>query len=150
MASLIVTTGSQEGHFYPLGRRTNVIGRDEALSIQILDKMISRKHMQIRYDHKDGRYYALDMKSSNGIYINSSKVDDETMLKDGDVIALGRTQLLFTDKDFDSQDSALQHYKKVGERQQVTMYSPRPAADESPKDAPGETAMPDSSGGSGA
>ena len=133
MASLIVTTGKQEGHYYPLGRRTNVIGRDEALSIQILDKMISRKHMQIRYDQKTERYYAFDMKSSNGVYVNNAKVVDEVVLSDGDVIALGMTHLLFTDKDFDSKDSALQHYKKVGERQMVTTYSPRISPDESPE-----------------
>ena len=135
MASLIVTTGEQEGHFYPLGRRTNVIGRDEALSIQILDKMISRKHMQIRFDQKTGRYLAFDMKSSNGIYVNNAKVTDEVQLSDGDVISIGITRLLFTDKDFDSQDSALQHYKKVGERMQVTTYSPRlPHKEESSSD----------------
>jgi len=141
MASLIVTTGKQEGHFYPLGHRTNVIGRDEALSIQILDKMISRKHMQIRYDQKTERYYAFDMKSSNGIYINNAKVMDEVVLSDGDVIALGMTHLLFTDKDFDSKDSALQHYKKVGERQMVTTYSPRISPEEkTPPDDPEDTA----------
>jgi pSer/pThr/pTyr-binding forkhead associated (FHA) protein len=141
MASLIVTTGKQEGHFYPLGRRTNVIGRDEALSIQILDKMISRKHMQIRYDQKTERYYAFDMKSSNGIYVNNAKVLDEVVLSDGDVIALGMTHLLFTDKDFDSKDSALQHYKKVGERQMVTTYSPRISPEKkTPPDDPDGTA----------
>ena len=125
MASLIVTTGKQEGHFYPLGRRTNVIGRDEALTIQILDKMISRKHMQIRYDQGTAKYLALDMKSSNGVYINNQKITGEVQLSDSDVIGIGMTKLLFTDKDFDSQDSALRHYKKVGERMQVTTYSPQ-------------------------
>jgi pSer/pThr/pTyr-binding forkhead associated (FHA) protein len=125
MASLIVTTGKQEGHFYPLGRRTTVIGRDEALTIQILDKMISRKHMQIRYDQGTARYLALDMKSSNGVYINNQKITGEVQLADSDVIGIGMTKLLFTDKDFDSQDSALRHYKKVGERMQVTTYSPQ-------------------------
>ncbi|MCF7975107.1 MAG: FHA domain-containing protein [Phycisphaerae bacterium] len=125
MASLIVTTGQQEGHFYPLGRRTNVIGRDEALTVQILDKMISRKHMQIRYDQGTAKYLALDMKSSNGVYVNNQKITGEVQLSDGDVISIGITKLLFTDKDFDSQDSALRHYKKVGERMQVTAYSPQ-------------------------
>ena len=40
MASLIITSGEQEGRFYPLGRRTNVIGRDEALLIQIQDSAL--------------------------------------------------------------------------------------------------------------
>ena len=55
MASLIVTSGKQEGDYYPLGRRTNVIGRDEALFIQILDNMVSRKHLQIRFDPETNR-----------------------------------------------------------------------------------------------
>ena len=50
MASIIVVTGSNKGDYYPLGHRTTVIGRDEALPIQILDPKVSRKHMQIRYD----------------------------------------------------------------------------------------------------
>ena len=37
MASIIVVSGTQKGDYYPLGQRTNVIGRDEALPIQILE-----------------------------------------------------------------------------------------------------------------
>ena len=81
--------------------------------------------MQIRYDQGTGKYLALDMKSSNGVYINNQKISGEVQLSDSDVIGIGMTKLLFTDKDFDSQDSALRHYKKVGERMQVTTYNPQ-------------------------
>jgi len=124
MASLIITSGKQEGNYYPLGRRTNVIGRDEALPIQILDNMISRKHVQIRFDEATGTYYAFDMKSRNGVYVNNQKIEGETALKDGDVLLVGLTTLLFADKDFKDKDSALLHYKKVGERMRVTVYGP--------------------------
>ncbi len=122
MASLIVTSGRQEGDYYPLGHRTNVIGRDEALPIQILDNMVSRKHLQIRFDEKTGRYYAFDMKSRNGVYVNNQRLQGETALADGDVLLVGLTTVLFTDKDFTDKDSALLHYKKVGERMRVTAY----------------------------
>jgi len=124
MASLIITSGDRQGDFYPLGRRTSVIGRDEALLIQILDSMISRKHMQIRFDEGTGRYYALDMKSRNGVYINNQPIKGETPLNDGDVILIGLTALMFVDKEFTDKDSALLHYKKVGERLRVTVYGP--------------------------
>ena len=124
MASLIVTNGKNEGDYYPLGRRTNVVGRDEALPIQILDHMVSRKHLQIRFDPSANRYFAFDMKSRNGVYINNRRIEDETLLKDGDIIMVGLTSLLFTDKDFKDKDSALLHYKKVGERMRVTSYGP--------------------------
>ncbi len=140
MASLIVTSGKQEGDYYPLGRRTNVVGRDEALFIQILDNMVSRKHLQIRFDQGENRYFAYDMKSRNGVYVNNRKIEAETPLKDGDVILIGLTSLLFTDKDFKDKDSALQHYKKVGERMRVTSYGPREI--EPAPYSPGETGHP--------
>jgi hypothetical protein len=46
MASLIVISGNQTGEFLPLGQRTSVIGRAESLPLQILDDMVSRKHIQ--------------------------------------------------------------------------------------------------------
>ena len=140
MASLIVVNGKQEGNYYPLGRRTNVVGRDEALPIQILDNMVSRKHLQIRFEPDLDKYFAYDMKSRNGVYINNRKVEGEVALKDGDVILIGLTSLLFTDKDFKDKKSALEHYKKAGERMRVTAYGPR-EFDSSPV-GPGETGHP--------
>ena len=96
--------------------------------------------MQVRFDQNTNRYLAYDMKSRNGVYVNNRKIEDETPLKDGDIILIGFTSLLFTDKDFKDKDSALQHYKKVGERMRVTSYGPRnfqPAPV-----GPGETGQP--------
>ena len=140
MGSLIVMSGRQEGKYCPLGHRTTVIGRDEALLMQILDNMVSRKHLQIRYDQDANRYFAYDMKSRNGVYVNNRKIEAATPLKDGDVILIGLTSLLFTDKDFKDKDSALQHWKKVGERMRVTSYGPR-QIEQAPV-GPGETGHP--------
>jgi pSer/pThr/pTyr-binding forkhead associated (FHA) protein len=120
MASIIIISGPQKGNFYPLGQRTNVIGRVEALPIQILDDLVSRRHMQIRYDKDKNQYYALDMKSKHGVFINERKITQETALVDGDEILIGQTTLLFTDKDFDDRESALSHFKKAGERMRPT------------------------------
>jgi len=121
MASIIVMTGTQKGNYYPLGHRTNVVGRDEGLLIQILDEHVSRKHMQIGFDKDKGQYYALDMKSKHGVYINGSKIDNQTALADCDQIHIGQTDLLFTEKDFADPESALSHFKKVGERIRPTI-----------------------------
>ncbi len=121
MASIIVMTGTQKGHYYPLGHRTNVVGRDEGLLIQILDEHISRKHMRIGFDKDKGQYYALDMKSKHGVFINGSKIDSQTALADCDQIHIGQTDLLFTEKDFADGESALSYSKKVGERIRPTM-----------------------------
>ena len=120
MASIIITSGERRGDYYPLGHRTNVIGRDEALLIQILDDLVSRKHMQIRFDKETSRYHALDMKSKHGVFINGRRISQETVLAEADQILIGETTLLFTDQDFDSRESALSHFKKVGERMRPT------------------------------
>ncbi|MHC5000063.1 MAG: FHA domain-containing protein [Planctomycetota bacterium] len=121
MASLIIITGDQKGEFYPLGHRTTVVGRDEALPFQILDEHISRKHLQIRFDKDDNTYHAKDMKSRHGVFINDRKIEADTILQESDIIRLGQTSCLFTWKDFDDRESALSHHKKVGERDRETV-----------------------------
>lgn len=121
MASIIIMNGDQKGAFYPLGRRTSVVGRDEALPIQILDKHISRKHLQIRFDKVDNTYHALDMRSKHGVFINDRKIEDDTLLQEGNIIRIGEVACLFTQKDFSDRESAMSHYKKVGERARGTL-----------------------------
>ena len=120
MASLFIISGDQKGSYYPLRHRTNVVGRNETLPVQVLDDLVSRRHLQIRYDKQQNTYYALDMKSRHGVFINDKKITEETALVDGDEILIGKTTLLFTEKDFDDWESALSHYKKVGERMRPT------------------------------
>ncbi len=120
MASIFIISGDKKGSYYPLGHRTNVLGRNEALPIQILDDLVSRKHLQIRYDKQQDKHYAVDMKSKHGVFINDRRISEETALVDGDEILIGQTTLLFTEKDFDDWESALSHFKKVGEKMRPT------------------------------
>ena len=120
MASVIITSGDSKGEFLPLGRRTNVIGRAESLSLQVLDDMVSRKHLRIEFNEGTGKYYAEDLESRHGVFINKHKIGEATVLSEGDEILLGQTTLLFTDKDFDTQESALMHYNRRGEQARVT------------------------------
>ena len=121
MASIIVISGSQEGDYYPLGKRKTVIGRDVAVPAQILDELVSRRHLQVRYDPADRRYHAVDMKSTHGTYVNNLRITEDTVLSEGDRIVVGRTNLLFTSKDFPDRESALNHWKKVDERHISTL-----------------------------
>jgi pSer/pThr/pTyr-binding forkhead associated (FHA) protein len=97
-----------------------VIGRDEALPIQVLDDRVSRKHMQIHFNQRNWSYSAADIDSRNGVLINGAKINKETLLADGDYITIGDTSLMFTLKDFFDRESALAHVKKVGERARPT------------------------------
>lgn len=121
MASIIITTGDKKGDFYPLGKRVTVIGRDEGLLVQVLDNKVSRKHMRIRYEND--KYYISDMNSKHGVFINDEHIAEETVLNEHDYIKIGETGMLFTFKDFEDKESALNHYKKVGERRKETYES---------------------------
>ncbi len=94
--------------------------RSWTFRIQVLDDLVSRKHLQIRYDQQRDQYHALDMKSKHGVFINDRKITEETVLVDGDEIPIGQTTLLFTEKNFEDWESALSHFKKVGERMRPT------------------------------
>lgn len=121
MPSIIIVAGSNEGDYYPLGKRTLVAGRDEAVPIQIVDELVSRKHLQIRFDQSDSRYRALDMKSANGVFVNGRQIASETMLEDGDMIQIGNSKLMFTNQDFPDRESAMAHYHQQGERGKSTL-----------------------------
>ena len=121
MASLIIISGSGEGNYYPLGRRTNVVGRDEALPIQLLDQRVSRKHLQVHYDKEHDRYVAKDMGSRHGTVVNGRRIHSEVVLADEDVMVLGETTLMFTASDFPDQASALAFHKTAGQRVRATM-----------------------------
>ncbi|MHC4645003.1 MAG: FHA domain-containing protein [Planctomycetota bacterium] len=120
MASIIVVEGRQKGVFYRLGQVTSVIGRDEALPIQVLDSHVSRRHVQIRFDQRTWTPYIADMGSKNGVLVNGVRLQEEVKLTDGDLITIGTTSLVFTQKDFFDRKSALAHIKKLGEREHPT------------------------------
>lgn len=121
MASLVVVAGPNEGDYYPLGKRTAVIGRDEGVPIQITDSLVSRKHLQIRFDTSSESFHALDMKSANGSIINGRSLDRDIELVDGDMIELGNSKLMFSTQDFPDRESAMANYRKRGERGKSTL-----------------------------
>ena len=114
MASVIVMSGI-ENKYYPLGRGTYVIGRSEKVEIQVVDEYVSRKHVQMRFDEGQNRYYVLDVGSMHGVLVNGVKIGKETALSDEDRIQIGDTIIFFTNEDFADSESALSHLKKIGE-----------------------------------
>jgi len=121
MASIIIISGTNKGDYYPLGKRTTVIGRSETLPIQIVDPKISRKHFKISYDADNNKYTIADMESRHGIFVNGNRLSAPATLNDNDYITVGHTNIMFTLKNFEDRENALLHYKKVGERQHPTI-----------------------------
>ncbi|HXU83584.1 MAG TPA: SpoIIE family protein phosphatase [Polyangia bacterium] len=76
----------------PLGHRT-IIGRDEQSHVRLADRSLSRKHAEIH--QREGSSYLVDLGSTNGTFVNGVRLDHERALRDGDVIVLGGTTMVF-------------------------------------------------------
>jgi pSer/pThr/pTyr-binding forkhead associated (FHA) protein len=124
MACLVIVSGPNEGNYYPLGGRTVVIGRDEGAAIQVTDDRVSRKHVQVRRTD-NGAYVALDMKSANGTRVNGRSLIAEIELADGDEIEVGSSKLVFYLQNFQDRQSAFNHWKVRGHREQPTIPQQR-------------------------
>lgn len=121
MASITIVAGPNEGDYYPVGKRTIVVGRDEACPIQILDGRASRKHVQIRFDDKAAQHVVIDMKSANGTFINGRSLLTETPLVDGDIITIGESRLVYSAQEYPDKQSALNAWKERGQRAKSTI-----------------------------
>lgn len=71
-----------------------LIGRDRNNAIPVLDKRLSRRHAAIQYLEGEG-FFLIDLKSTNGTFLNGEPVQDRIALKDGDRIRLGSLAFSF-------------------------------------------------------
>ena len=70
------------------------IGRDNHSDLVIPELTVSRNHAMIRCLGK-GDYYLIDSGSSNGSFVNKLRVVVPRLLHDGDMIRIGKTDILF-------------------------------------------------------
>ena len=93
MPQIRVKNGPQKGKILPVQGSTRiVIGRDGSCQLQINDKGVSREHAEIF--RLGEMVFIRDLESRNGSFVNEEKVVEE-LLREGDVVRVGGTQLLF-------------------------------------------------------
>lgn len=92
MAWILVLEGRNQGATYNLGQRTCTVGRSPGNYVQLLDHDVSRRHFQLVWD--GDRHRVVDLSSANGVFVNGERVLD-TWLKDGDLVAMGKTVLRY-------------------------------------------------------
>ncbi len=89
---LVVTAGHGRGQTFDLRGEVR-LGRDRANAIVLSDGKVSRHH--IRLDPIRGTYILSDLGSANGTFVNGVRVTQPVRLRDGDLINLGDTQMVF-------------------------------------------------------
>jgi diguanylate cyclase (GGDEF)-like protein len=82
----IYPTGPGMGSRHALGDKPTIIGRGESCDIRLEENSVSRQHARIQ-PGTDG-YYAVDLGSTNGTFVNDTPAS-MTKMKDGDYLRVG-------------------------------------------------------------
>jgi pSer/pThr/pTyr-binding forkhead associated (FHA) protein len=90
--TLRVLDGADRGRIFQNVGAPITIGREEGNTIQLNDERVSRYHVKIQEDNN--RLVLTDLDSTNGTKVNGEDIQLR-ILKFGDMIALGRSVLLF-------------------------------------------------------
>jgi hypothetical protein len=95
VAWLVVTEGPGSGSHHMLVEGTNVIGRERSCDIGLSDSTVSRQHARLVVS--GDRFVLYDLQSTSGTLVDGDEVDQSAgaLLKDGAVVRLGATSLVF-------------------------------------------------------
>lgn len=91
-ALLKVTSGANQGMVYTL-RDCTTIGRDSGNDIILTSPAVSARHAVI--SRRGAEYWAKDLGSTNGTYLNGERLTASVRLRPQDKITLGETTLQF-------------------------------------------------------
>jgi len=94
-AKLVCTAGPKAGEEFPLDDAEVVIGRAVENAVSVPDTSVSRRHAMLR--RVGGGWAVSDLGSGNGTLVNGEPIAEETVLRNGDLLACGDTELTFTD-----------------------------------------------------
>ncbi|MFI5274136.1 MAG: protein kinase [Ktedonobacterales bacterium] len=91
---LVVRSGPLAGRAYVLHQDMTTIGRIAGNDLVIPDGTVSRYHARLSF--KKGQWRVEDLHSSNGTYVNTSRVQEQPVpLNDGDELRLGDDTMTF-------------------------------------------------------
>lgn len=92
-AHLVTVNAGLDCSRYPISSRVSYIGREDVNQVTIANEAISKKHAKLTY--ADGKFYIEDLSSSNGTFLNGTRVHTRTALRNGDLIRLGAVIVKF-------------------------------------------------------
>ena len=92
-AALLVVGGPLNGMLFDLESQIVMVGRNAKNTIQLEFQDISRQHFKLRASAKT--FILEDTGSTNGTYLNNSKINKPCPLKKGDIIKVGNIALKY-------------------------------------------------------
>ncbi|GAB4135014.1 MAG: FHA domain-containing protein [Thermogutta sp.] len=91
LVTLRIVDGADRGRVFENLPTPISVGREEGNSVRLNDERVSRFHLKIQEDR--GRLVLTDLASTNGTKVNGEPVQ-VTIVRPGDVVALGKTVIL--------------------------------------------------------
>ena len=76
-----------------------IVGRDADCDFQILDEAISNRHLRITYRYL--QWWVEDLQSTNGTFLNDTRVETPTVIIKGDELRVGRQIILINIETFE-------------------------------------------------
>ena len=92
---LVCTSGNDYGRDFRLHVDNNFVGRDIECDICLNDSYVSRKHFTVTYDPLNDNYFATMSEGRGIVYVNKTPLMPNQILKQGDKIKVGKTELVF-------------------------------------------------------
>lgn len=83
----VMRAGPTPGKIYPLEEAEITVGRDSVNSIAINDAEVSRKHAKLEL--RGTSYVIQDIGSTNGTFVNESRITGIQVLNPGDIVSFG-------------------------------------------------------------
>lgn len=90
-----------------LGNGSLLIGRLPECDVLLQDGLVSRMHARISVQHDS--VVVEDLHSTNGVYVNGLRVNHSAVLREGDRVLIGTTEISM----FESRDSSLTRIKQA-------------------------------------
>ncbi len=119
MLQFVVVEGPDKNARFPVAEgEGHMLGRGQDAVYKLSDPRASRKHCEVQF-HGD-QVTLVDKGSTGGTYVNGSKITSR-VLKPGDVINIGDTQLQFQIGDIESGSTISDLPKRADEDQRPTM-----------------------------
>lgn len=85
------TNLNQENYEKEFNQLELIIGRSSDSDFSIPDETVSLKHCHLFYDHQ--QWWADDLNSTNGSFLNETLIDSPVVLTNGDVLRLGNVTI---------------------------------------------------------
>lgn len=85
---LVVVKGRSQANAFKLADGITTVGRQDDCELRIKSSQVSRRHCQLF--EKKGMLMVKDLGSSNGVFVNGKRINEQQVLEPGDEITIGQ------------------------------------------------------------